>query len=207
MCLGDMMEFNEKLQNLRRQSGMTQEQLANKLYVSRTAISKWESGRGYPNIESLKAISRLFSVSLDELLSADEALELANEEGKERLGRLRDIIYGLSDISVALLLFLPLFADRAGDVILPSSLLGLESVQLYLRILYFTFVSLSFLMGVMILSLQSCKARLWTSCKSAVSLGLGGVGTLLFILSLQPYAAVFVFMLLAIKAVLLIKRQ
>ena len=46
------MEFNEKLQQLRKKSGLTQEQLAEQLYVSRTAISKWESGKGYPNIES-----------------------------------------------------------------------------------------------------------------------------------------------------------
>ena len=54
------MEFNEKLQELRKQRGLTQEELAEKLYVSRTAISKWESGRGYPNIESLKAIAKFF---------------------------------------------------------------------------------------------------------------------------------------------------
>ena len=54
------MEFNEKLQELRKQKGLTQEELAEALYVSRTAISKWESGRGVPNIESLKAISKFF---------------------------------------------------------------------------------------------------------------------------------------------------
>ena len=48
------MEFNEKLQELRKSKGLTQEELAKELYVSRTAISKWESGRGYPNIDSLK---------------------------------------------------------------------------------------------------------------------------------------------------------
>lgn len=42
------------------------------LYVSRAAVSKWESGRGYPNLESLKAIAKLFSVTVDELLSSDE---------------------------------------------------------------------------------------------------------------------------------------
>ena len=51
------MEFNEKLQKLRTSEHLTQEELAEKLYVSRTAISKWESGRGYPSIESLKAIA------------------------------------------------------------------------------------------------------------------------------------------------------
>lgn len=61
------MEFNEKLQQLRTGKNLTQEQLAEQLYVSRTAISKWESGKGYPNIESLKCISKFFSVTIDEL--------------------------------------------------------------------------------------------------------------------------------------------
>lgn len=68
------MEFHEKLQQLRKQNNLTQEQLAEQLYVSRTAISKWESGRGYPSLESLKCISKLFSISIDELLSNNELI-------------------------------------------------------------------------------------------------------------------------------------
>ena len=52
------MEFNEKLQKLRKEQNLTQEELAEKLFVSRTAISKWESGRGYPGIDSLKVIAK-----------------------------------------------------------------------------------------------------------------------------------------------------
>ena len=87
------MEFNEKLQLLRKQNNMTQEQLAEKLYVSRTAVSKWESGKGYPNIESLKSISRLFSVTIDDLLSGEELISLAADENLAntvcRQGRVR----------------------------------------------------------------------------------------------------------------------
>ena len=54
------MEFHEKLQELRKSRGLTQEELAEALFVSRTAISKWESGRGYSSIDSLKEISRYF---------------------------------------------------------------------------------------------------------------------------------------------------
>ena len=61
---GCTLEFNEKLQELRKNKGLTQEELAEALYVSRTAISKWESGRGYPNIDSLKEISNTRSLLL-----------------------------------------------------------------------------------------------------------------------------------------------
>lgn len=61
------MEFNEKIQALRKSKNLTQEQLAGLLFVSRAAISKWESGRGYPSIESLKMLAKVFSVSVDEL--------------------------------------------------------------------------------------------------------------------------------------------
>ena len=60
------MELNEKLQELRKKKGLTQEELAQALYVSRTAISKWESGRGYPNLDSLRGISKFFGVTVDE---------------------------------------------------------------------------------------------------------------------------------------------
>lgn len=74
------MEFHEKLQELRKSRGLTQEELAEALFVSRTAISKWESGRGYPSIDSLKEISRYFSVSIDELLSGDQLVLLLKKK-------------------------------------------------------------------------------------------------------------------------------
>lgn len=101
------MEFGEKLQALRRGREMTQEELAHALYVSRTAISKWESGRGYPNIDSLKAISKYFAVSIDELLSGDALLSIAEDESREREARLRSLTFGLLDCAAAMLLFLP----------------------------------------------------------------------------------------------------
>ena len=80
------MEFSEKLQELRKSRGLTQEELAEALYVSRTAISKWESGRGYPSIDSLKEISKYFSVSIDDLLSGEKLVTIAEKENKANFG-------------------------------------------------------------------------------------------------------------------------
>ena len=104
------MEFHEKLQELRKQKGLTQEELAESLYVSRTAISKWESGRGYPNIDSLKAISKFFSVTIDELLSGEEVLTIAEEDQRQKESILRDMVFGLLDLSVAMF-----FLSRSSD--------------------------------------------------------------------------------------------
>lgn len=79
------MEFNEKLSQLRKAKGLTQEELAEALYVSRTAVSKWESGRGYPSIDSLKEISNYFSVTIDDLLSAKNLFYLPKRKIKQTL--------------------------------------------------------------------------------------------------------------------------
>ena len=200
------MEFNEKLQELRKQKGLTQEELAASLYVSRTAISKWESGRGYPNIESLKAIAKFFSVTVDDLLSSDEVLTIAEEDGRRKETRLRDSIYGLLDICIAMLLFLPFFAEDTGGIIRSVSLITLSSVQPYLKTVYLVVVTATVVMGVLTLALQSCQAFVRSKVKTTLSLALGTILVLLFVISLQPYAAVFAFALLAIKTLMLIKR-
>ena len=201
------MEFNEKLQDLRKQKGLTQEELAEYLYVSRTAISKWESGRGFPNIESLKAISKFFSVSLDELLSGEEILAIAEKDHKEKERTIRDLVFGLLDCGMALLLFLPFFGQKADGVIKEISLLALSEVQPYLKTAYIAFVGIMIVLGIITLALQNCRQRLWTHSKSVLSMAVSTVGVCLFIISQQPYAAVFVFVFLIIKALMLIKRQ
>ena len=100
------MEFNEKLQQLRIGKNLTQQQLAEQLYVSRTAISKWESGKGYPNIESLKCISRFFSITIDELLSSEELITLAEAENHSNVNRIHNIISGIIDVLAIALIVL-----------------------------------------------------------------------------------------------------
>lgn len=201
------MTFGEIIKKLRTDKGLTQDELAEKIYVTRTAISKWESGRGFPNIESLKAISKYFSVSLDELLSGEEILAIAENDNKQKERTLRDLIFGLLDCGMALLLFLPFFGQKADGVIREVSLIALSNIQTYLKTAYIAFVGIMIVLGVMTLAMQNCCQRFWTQSKSILSLALSAVGVCLFIISQQPYAAVFVFAFLIIKTLMLIKWQ
>ena len=103
------MEFNEKLQQLRKSKGLTQEELAQALYVSRTAVSKWESGRGYPSIDSLKDISAYFSVTIDDLLSGEKLIRIAEVENRGNIRRICDLLYALADLLSLALILLPLY--------------------------------------------------------------------------------------------------
>ncbi len=62
------MTFAEKLKSIRKQVGMSQELLAEKIGVSRQAVTKWETGAGIPDIENMISISNLFNISIDELI-------------------------------------------------------------------------------------------------------------------------------------------
>lgn len=95
---GDYMEFCEKIKKIRTDNNLTQEQFAEKLFVSRTAVSKWESGKGYPSIDSLKYMSKLFSISIDELLSSEEILDIAEQDKQQKLKKNNGFIFGAFDI-------------------------------------------------------------------------------------------------------------
>lgn len=77
------MKLHEKIRILRTQAGMSQQQLADALNVSRAAVAKWENGNGIPDFENLKGISDYFLVSLDILVDDDASLDVTVK--KERI--------------------------------------------------------------------------------------------------------------------------
>ncbi len=186
---------------LRKQKGLTQEELADVLYVSRAAVSKWESGRGYPNIDSLKAIAKFFSVSIDELLSGEELLSIAEEDRKQEKTRLLDLSFGLLDLSAAMLFFLPLFRHGTSA----GTLLSLHGTAPYLKLVFCALVAAMPLIGAATLALQSCQKAFWLRCKTTLSLCLNTVAVLVFMISLQPYASMLLFAFLTFKGFLLMK--
>ena len=76
---GNAMAFGERLQEVRKRSGLTQEEFAEQLQVSRQSVSRWESGRGYPEMEKLLFIYRQYHVTLNDLFDQGESAPISRE--------------------------------------------------------------------------------------------------------------------------------
>ena len=199
------MEFNEKLQELRKSKGLTQEELAEKLYVSRTAVSKWESGRGYPNIDSLKEISMFFSVSIDELLSSEKLLFIAEKENKTNIKNICELLFSIIDLFYVFLIVLPLYPDTVNGFVYSVSLLNYTEISEFNKIIYFiSFFSL-ILLGILKLIFTKVKKERFNNILTAASVVLNILIVLLFAITREVYALILVFIFLITKSLLILK--
>ena len=199
------MEFGEKIQKLRNQNKWTQEQLAEKLYVSRTAVSKWESGKGYPNIDSLKDIAKLFNKTIDELLSSEEIIDIAKEENTSNIKRTNNLIYGLLDIISILFIFLPLYAYKTEDFVYSVSLMSTNDIGNIIKILYIVIFSVLSLIGITELILQFIDNKKIQRVVNIISLIIESFSVLFFAISRQTYLTAIIFIILTIKIIVVIK--
>ena len=200
------MELNEKLQELRKNKGLTQEELAAALYVSRTAVSKWESGRGLPSIDSLKQISAFFDVSIDDLLSADKALSLAEQENKASQRSFCDLLLGISDLCAILLILLPLSPRVDGKTVSAVDFLTYARTAAFSGWIFaFLFAGL-ILTGAVKIGSVCGKTETAQPLLTGISLCISIAAVLLLAVTRNAYATSLTFLLLVIKGTLLLKR-
>lgn len=201
------MEFHEKLQALRKSRGLTQEELAEALYVSRTAISKWESGKGYPSIDSLKGIATYFSVTVDELLSGEKLLSIAEKENKSNIQKMCDLLFGMVDVCAFILIVLPLYPKTVEGYIYSVSLFAYTETTPLNRMIYWVmFVSL-IISGVIKLLLVKMKTEKGHRIVTDISIGIHILMVLYLAMAREPYAVTMAFLLLTIKGMLLLKNK
>ena len=198
------MEFHEKLQELRKSKGLTQEELAEALFVSRTAISKWESGRGYPSIDSLKEISRFFGVTIDELICPREMITAAEDDKKELVSKYVSVICNALDLLTAVLLFLPVFGNGT-DLPASVSLFHLTGVRPWLKIVFIAVIGMIILNGICGLILFRFDRPVWNKHRLVTGMVLSVTGVGIFIGTRQPYAGIVCFSILVIKIWLMVK--
>lgn len=183
------MELASKLRELRNQKGITQQELADILHVTRSAVSKWESGRGCPNIESLKDVATYYGVSVDLLLKReDEGRSIEPAEQRTKLNKNR---LSITNLCAAALLVLPIFGEKS-DSTVHSLPLFVCNIPDYLKIVYCTFISAALLWGILGFSLKKSSLQKLKYVSDATHLAL----LMIFTMSRQPYAATFSLVLL-----------
>ena len=201
------MEFCEKLQKLRSDEGMTQEELAEKLFVSRTAISKWESGRGYPSIDSLKAIAKHFHVTIDELIGTEEIVTLAEQDKQASVKQYTTLLCGVLDCFTVFLLFLPVYGGNTASPVSSVSLFALTGISRWLQIVFIVTLGLTVLNGAFTVVFSGLDKPDWIKHRLVTGTALSIFGTMLFVLTRQPYAGFFCLCILLVKGFLLRKSK
>ena len=199
------MEFNEKLSQLRKAKGLTQEELAEALYVSRMAVSKWESGRGYPSIDSLKEISNYFSVTIDDLLSGEKLILLAEKENKTNIKNMCGLMFGILDIFYVVLILLPLYPKTVGGYVFSVSLFNYGETSYFNILVYKIMFALFVSLGAAKLLLLYFKVLKGQKMLTAFSILLGVFAALFLSLAREAYAASAAILLLAAKTALVFR--
>ena len=199
------MEFHEKLQELRKNRGITQEELSEALYVSRTAISKWESGRGYPSIDSLKELSNYFSVTIDELLSSEKLLLIAEKENKSNLRRMCDFLFGILDICSFILIVLPLYPNMVNGFVYSVNLFAYTQTTFLNHLLYWIMFIFLVVIGIVKLLLTKFGIERCNHIVTGVSIVISILSVLFLAMTRETYALIVVFLLFVIKGMLVLK--
>jgi len=198
------MTFSDKLKELRKRKNITQDELAKHIYVSRTAVSKWESGKGYPSIDTLRLLADFYEVSIDELISNEEILKLSSDNLVSNKLKFKNMVIALLDIVHVLFLFLPIFAKQIESqyysVMIYESASGIVPF-----ILYFTVIGLSILNGLATLVLINFEEKLYKH-RIPTSLILNLILVGVFLLTKQPYPGILALLLLVLKLVIVFKK-
>ena len=199
------MEFNEKLQELRKSRGLTQEELAEALFVSRTAISKWESGRGYPSIDSLKEISKYFSVTIDELMTGEKLISIAEKENKSNIQKLCDLLTGIVDLFSFILIVLPLYPNPINGYIYSVNLFAYTETTSFNRMLYWIMFLALVLVGTVKIFITQFELNKGQKIVTDISIVLSIMTILFLALTREAYAITVAFFLFVVKGILLFK--
>jgi transcriptional regulator with XRE-family HTH domain len=148
--------FSEKIQNLRKEKNLSQEELGEKLDVSRQSVSKWESGLAMPEIEKLIILSEIFEVTTDYLLKEGEARKAKSSNGDESsveeetpTGKIKELVYEIRTWNI---------------IAMPALVLLIGQFLLY----YFRYIPLN---GAYIIGMSVCIFLFVTGFFSAARLG------------------------------------
>ena len=195
------MELCKKIKKIRNDNKLTQEQFAEKMLVSRTAVSKWENGTCYPSIDSLKYMSKTFNISLDKLLSSEEILELAKTENQSNISKYNSLLFCLLDVVRIIFIFLPLYSYETNDFVYSVSLFNSNDLGLTLKIIFMLVFIMFLVLGIIELILNYKENN---GLINKISLFIDVISIFILLFIKQPYVIALMFVVFIIKITMLI---
>ena len=196
-------KFGLFVTELRKEKNLTQKDLAEKLYVSDKTVSKWERGRGYPSIDSLKTISGFFSILIDELLSADALVSIAEKENRSNIQRICDVLFGTVDLIGILLALLPLYSRQMDNSVISVNLWEFKPANGWICIICWLLIVAFVLLGIAKMVLNHMCIDNGKNAITISSLLISMTAVLYFSMIRETYCVVIVFLQLMIKGGLL----
>ena len=193
------MELCNKIKKIRTDNKLTQEQFAEIMLVSRTAVSKWENGTCYPSIDSLKYMAKTFNVSLDKLLSSEEILEIVKIENQNNISKYNGLLFCLLDIVRIIFIFLPLYSYKTNDFVYSVSLFNSNDLGLLLKIVFMLFFVLFFVLGIIELVLNYKGNNVLIN---KISLFIDVISIFVLLFTQQPYVIALMFVIFIIKIIM-----
>ena len=193
------MELCNKIKKIRTDNKLTQEQFAEIMLVSRTAVSKWKNGTCYPSIDSLKYMAKTFSVSLDKLLSSEEILEIVKIENQNNISKYNGLLFCLLDIVRIIFIFLPLYSYKTNDFVYSVSLFNSNDLGLLLKIVFMLFFILFLILGIIELVLNYKGNNVLIN---KISLFIDVISIFVLLFTQQPYVIALMFVIFIIKIIM-----
>ncbi len=194
------MELSKKIKQIRNDNKLTQEQFAEKMLVSRTAVSKRENETCYPSIDSLKYMSQTFNVSLDKLLSSEEILEIAKTENQSNISKYNSLLFCLLDVVRIIFVFLPLYSYKTNDFIYSVSLFNSNDLGSTLKIVFLLIYIIFLILGIIEL-IFNYKGN--NGLINKISLFLDVISIFILLFTKQPYVIALMFIIFVIKIIML----
>lgn len=139
------MELKDKLKQLRQEKNMTQAQLAEKLFVSRSTIAKWENGLGLPNPEAMQALEELFKIRQAEIATTEPETVIVEKNRRIRWSRIANLAGWIVTLGLVVIMYILPFVIHSGDYgFTPEMAAGSYADEAYIdtgdyRIYYFQF--------------------------------------------------------------------
>ena len=197
------MEVNKKIQKLRKENNLTQDQLAEKLGVSKTYIARIENGKILPSVKDVKNIARILDVNASDLTSFDDLIFIAESDNYNRLDRKTTLFFAILDILSISFIFMPFYVKNNNAM----TLIELKPFSNLLYMSYLALLIVSFIVGVLEIVFSANNKKNKLKNVKLFSIVVYALSILVFALSKQSYITAFLFLFLMIKILFLLNLE